>query len=29
MDIVFIALVVLFFALSWGLVELADRLSGG
>ena len=29
MDIVFIVLVILFFILSWGLVELADRLSGG
>ena len=29
MDMLFIALVILFFALSWGLVELADRLSGG
>jgi len=28
-DIVFIVLVILFFALSWGLVELSDRLSGG
>ncbi len=29
MDILFIVLVILFFALSWGLIELADRLSGG
>lgn len=29
MDIVFIGLALLFFVLAWGLVELADRLSGG
>lgn len=29
MDVVFVVLVILFFALSWGLVELSDRLSGG
>lgn len=29
MDVVFIVLVLVFFALSWGLVELSDRLSGG
>ncbi len=29
MDILFIGLALLFFILSWGLIELADRLSGG
>jgi hypothetical protein len=29
MDVIFIGLVVLFFALSWGLIELSDRLMGG
>ena len=29
MDVLFIVLIVLFFALCWGLVELADRISGG
>ena len=29
MDLIFLGLTVLFFALSWGLVELSDRLMGG
>ncbi len=28
-DIAFIGFLVLFFALSWGFVELADRIQGG
>jgi hypothetical protein len=29
MDLLFLGLTVLFFALSWGLVELSDRMMGG
>lgn len=29
MDFVFLGLTLLFFALSWGFVQLCDRLEGG
>jgi hypothetical protein len=29
MDLVYIGLTVVFFALTWGLIEFSDRLMGG
>jgi hypothetical protein len=29
MDLLFVGLTLLFFALTWGLVEYSDRLMGG
>ncbi len=29
MDLLFVGLTVIFFALTWGLVEYSDRLMGG
>jgi hypothetical protein len=29
MDLVYLGLTLLFFGLSWGLIELSDRLMGG
>ena len=29
MDLMFLGLTVLFFALTWGLIEYSDRLMGG
>lgn len=29
MDLIYIGLTILFFALTWGLIEYSDRLMGG
>lgn len=29
MDLIFLGLTVLFFAVTWGLIEYSDRLMGG